>query len=57
MKEKRFIKALREAEHPMRSNDYAKEQVSMSQLEENGNESPHHYYYLDPIPLSGRKIW
>ena len=20
----------------------------MSQLEENGNESPHHYYYLDP---------
>ena len=56
MKEKRFIKALREAEHPRRSNDYAKEQVSMSQLAENGNESPHHYYYLDPIPLSGRKI-
>ena len=54
MKEKRFIKALREAEHPRRRNDYTKEKVSMSQLD--GNESPHHYYYLDPIPLSGRKI-
>ena len=49
--------ALREAEHPRKNNDYAKEQVLMSQLEEKRNESPHQYYYLDPIPLSGgRKI-
>ena len=56
MKEKRFIMALREADHPRGNNDYVKEEVKMSKLEKEENEFPHQYYYLDPIPLTGGKI-
>ena len=57
MKEKRFMMSLRDADHPRKNNDYAKDQVTMSKLEEEENESLHQYYYLDPIPLKSGKIY